>query len=111
MPYVEFSCVFQRRKDDIITEMHFSQLLRSVHPVYRMANDGLSFMVAFAGTLLNELLASATASPDVAAVAAGRAYAHARFDYFVVLNHMFLLCSAIALFVLEKATLLRVMPK
>ncbi len=92
VPYVLFPCMFQRRKDDIITEMHFSQLLRSVHPVYRMANDGLSFMVAFARTLLNELLASATASPDVATVAAGRAYTHARFVYSMLFSTI---CSSL----------------
>lgn len=63
--------MLQRRKDDVVTEVHLAQLLRTVHPAYRLANDGLSCMVAFARALLSELLAAVKVGADFSSMCSG----------------------------------------
>ena len=45
-----------RRKDDVVTDVDLSNLLRKVHPVYGMSNDARLFMVAIVRTLLGEMM-------------------------------------------------------
>ena len=45
-----------RRKDDVVTDVDLSNLLRKVHPVYGMSNDARLFMVAIVRTLLAEMM-------------------------------------------------------
>ena len=45
-----------RRKDDVVTDVDLSNLLRKVHPVYSLSNDARLFLAAIVRVLLSEMM-------------------------------------------------------
>lgn len=53
-----------RQKDDIVTDVELSDLLRKVHPVYALSNDARLFLAALVRTLLLEMTKIASINSD-----------------------------------------------
>ena len=52
--------VVGRRKDDVVTDVDLSNLLRKVHPVYSLSNDARLFLAAIVRVLHSEIMKVAT---------------------------------------------------